>query len=77
MEVVSIPKDNLTIDGKKLFDSFISKLDLSTKVEFDFIDDVTIDDANEKRIVTDIKSIFNSIAQKINDKFKLLNEDAD
>lgn len=77
VDVISIPKNNLTIDGKKLFDSFISKIDLSTKVEFDFVDDATIDDANEKRIVADIKSIFNSIAQKINDKFKLLTEDVD
>jgi len=76
-EVVSIPKNNLTIDGRTLFDNFISKLDLSTKVEFDFIDDISIDEPNEKRIVEDIKSIFNGIAQKINEKFNLNSDDGD
>src|SRR5690554_4855199 len=76
-EIITIPKDTLTIEGKQLFDKFISKLDLSTKVEFDYIDDSTIDDANEKRIVTDIKSIFSNIEKKINDKFNLLLKDTE
>lgn len=76
-EIVSIPKDNLTIDGKKLFDNFISKLELTTGVEFDFIDDPKVTNGNDKRIVADIKSIFNNIAKKINDKFKLLAERED
>jgi len=77
VEFLSIPKDNLTIDGKKLFDSFVSKLDTTTKVEFDYVGDLTITDSNEKRIVFDIKTVLNTIAQKINEKFKLLTEDAD
>jgi hypothetical protein len=76
-EILSIPKNNLTIDGKKLFDNFVSKLDLSSKIEFDYVDDPAIVDSNEKRIITDIKSVLNNIVQKINDKFKLLTDDID
>lgn len=77
VEIISIPKDNLTIDGKKLFDNFISKLDITQKVEFDYVYDKPITDSNTKRITADIELILNSIAQKINDKFKLLTEDVD
>jgi predicted thioredoxin/glutaredoxin len=75
--VLSIPKNNLTIDGKMLFNNFVSELDLSSAVEFDYVQDLTITDSNEKRIIADIMSILNSIAIKINDKFKLLKADSD
>ncbi len=75
--VITIPKDNLTIDGKQLFDKFVSKLDLSTQLELDYIDDSTIVDANGKRIINDIKLIFDNIVKKINKKFKLQAEAAD
>jgi len=75
IEFIAIPKNNLTIDGKELFDNFISKLDLSTIVEFDYVENDSIDDTNEKRIIADIKTILNNIAQKINDKFKLFTKD--
>ena len=76
-EILTIPKNNLTVDGKKLFDTFISKLDLSSKIEFDYEDDLSITDSNDKRVITDLKNVLNTIAQKINDKFKLLTDDVD
>lgn len=74
---LSIPKNNLTIDGKMLFDNFVSRLDLSSKVEFGYIDDSTITDSNEKRIIIDIKSVLDGIEHKINDKFKLVISDVE
>lgn len=76
-EIISIAKNNLVIDGKQLFDNFITNLDITTKVDFDYIDDLSITDSNEKRIVNDIKTVLNNIAKNINEKFNLMTDDID
>lgn len=76
-EVIVISKSNLVIDGKKLFDNFISDLDITSKIEFNYIDDSSIVDSNEKRIVTDIKTVLNNISKHINEKFNLMTEEID
>lgn len=69
--IFKVHKSDLSIKGKDLYDNLISKLDLKTKVEFEYETDPSLTNSNEKRIVEDIIGILNLIADKINTKFEL------
>lgn len=75
--ITTIQKNNLSLNGKKLFDNLLSSLDLSTKLTFDYEIDPGIVESNEKRIVKDLVEILDNIALKINEKFKLKSEEVD
>lgn len=75
--ITTLQKNNLSLNGKELFDNLLTSLDLSTKLTFDTEIDAGIVEPNEKRIVKDLVGIMDNIALKINEKFKLQTDDVD
>ncbi len=75
--IITIPRQDLTVDGKQLFENLFSKIDITNKVFFTYNVNASITEPNDKRIVKDIQEILDGIANKINDKFKLLTDEID
>lgn len=75
--ITVLQKNNLSLNGKELFDNLLTSLDLSTKLTFQYEIDSGIVEPNEKRIIKDLVGILDNITLKINEKFKLQTEDVD
>lgn len=77
VEITKFPKSTLILNGKDIFDNLIKTMDRTTKFEFELVSDGTITDSEDKRVFNDLKTIFSTIALKINATLNLLTEDID
>jgi len=77
VEITKFPKSTLILNGKDIFDNLVKTMDRKTKFDFELVSDGTITDSEDKRVFNDLKTIFSTIALKINTTLNLLTEDID
>lgn len=64
---IIVCKETLSMNGKEIFDAIFSDVKLDEELELEFKEENIVDSA-DKRIVSDIKSVFTNITNKINEK---------
>lgn len=71
---LKISKQTMQIEGKSLYESFFKDLDLSSKLEYEFINDDS-EEKNYKLVIERMKDILKSIIDEINIEFKYENRE--